>query len=76
MMAIAFGQNSYSGTAGTVNKTFTTTFSSYVCAVHCAEWNVAHNIAQNRPDNFPCYPQDNHHSNDVYLREWGDETLY
>jgi len=30
---------------------------------------VAHNIAQNRPDNFPSYPPDNHHcSNDVYLR--------
>jgi len=33
---------------------------------------VAHNIAQNRPDNFPPYPPDNHHrSNDVYLREGG-----
>ena len=31
---------------------------------------VAHNIAQNRPDNFPPYPPDNHHcSDDVYLRE-------
>jgi len=33
---------------------------------------VAHNIAQNRPDNFPSYPPDNHHcSDDVYLREGG-----
>jgi len=32
----------------------------------------AHNIAQNRPDNFPSYPPDNHHcSDDVYLREEG-----
>jgi len=31
---------------------------------------VAHNIAQNRPDNFPSYPTDNHHCfDDVYLRE-------
>jgi len=29
---------------------------------------VAHNIAQNRPDNFPSYPPDNHHcSDDVCL---------
>jgi len=27
-------------------------------------------VAQNRPDNFPPYPPDNHHnSDDVYLRE-------
>jgi len=33
---------------------------------------VAHNIAQNRPDNFPSCPPDNHHgSDDVYLREGG-----
>jgi len=33
---------------------------------------VAYNIVQNRPDNFPCYPPDNHHcSDDVYLREGG-----
>ena len=33
---------------------------------------VAHNIAQNTPDNFPSYPPDNHHcSDDVYLREGG-----
>jgi len=33
---------------------------------------VAHNIAQNTPDNFPSYPLDNHHSSDdVYLREGG-----
>jgi len=29
-------------------------------------------VAQNRPDNFPSYPPDNHHcSDDVYLREGG-----
>jgi len=34
---------------------------------------VAHNTAQNRPDNFPSRPPDNHHcSDDVYLRERGD----
>jgi len=39
-----------------------------VCITLCTI--VAHNIAQNRPDNFPSYPPDNHHcSNDVYLRE-------
>ena len=33
---------------------------------------VAHNIAQNRPDNFRAYPPVNHHcSDDVYLREGG-----
>jgi len=33
---------------------------------------VVHNIAQNRPDNVPSYPLDNHHcSDDVYLREGG-----
>ena len=25
---------------------------------------VAHNIAQNRPDNFASYPPDNHHCSD------------
>jgi len=40
-----------------------------VCAVHCTII-VAHNTAQNRPDNFPSCPPDNHHcSDDVYLRE-------
>ena len=43
---------------------------------------VAHNIAQNRPDNFPSYPPHNHHrSDDVYLREAGpydnqDDEVY
>ena len=33
---------------------------------------VAHNIAQNGPDNFASYPPDNHHcSDDVYLIEGG-----
>ena len=41
-----------------------------VCTALCTI--VAHNIAQNRPDNFPSYPPDNHHcSDDVYLREGG-----
>jgi len=41
-----------------------------VCIALCTI--VAHNIAQNRPDSFPPYPPDNHHSSDdVYLREGG-----
>jgi len=41
-----------------------------VCIALCTI--VAHNIAQNRPDNFPSYPPDNHHCyDDVYLREGG-----
>ena len=41
-----------------------------VCIALCTI--VAHNTAQNRPDNFPSYPPDNHHgSDDVYLREKG-----
>jgi len=41
-----------------------------VCIALCTI--VAHNIAQNRPDNFPSCPPDNHHcSDDVYLREGG-----
>jgi len=41
-----------------------------VCTALCTI--VAHNTAQNRPDNFPSYPPDNHHcSDDVYLREGG-----
>jgi len=44
-----------------------------VCFALCAT--AAHNIAQNRPDNFPSYPPDNHHcSDDVYLREGGGES--
>ena len=39
-----------------------------VCSSLCTI--VAHNTAQNRPDNFPACPPDNHHcSDDVYLRE-------
>jgi len=41
-----------------------------VCSSLCTT--VAHNTAQNRPDNFPSCPPDNHHcSDDVYLREAG-----
>jgi len=36
-----------------------------VCIALCTI--VAHNIAQNRPDNFPSYPPDNHHCSDVCL---------
>jgi len=40
--------------------------------VHCTVQIVAHNIAQNRPDNFPSYPPDNHHCSDgVCLRDGG-----
>ena len=44
-----------------------------VRSVHmCVQFTVAHNTAQNRPDNFPSCPPDNHHcSDDVYLRERG-----
>jgi len=51
-----------------------------VCIALCTI--VAHNIAQNRPDSFPPYPPDNHHSSDdVYLREeggytWGEVTSF
>ena len=41
-----------------------------VCSSLCTI--VAHNTAQNRPDNFPACPPDSHHcSDDVYLREGG-----
>ena len=43
-----------------------------VCIALCTI--VAHNIAWNRPDNFPSYPPDNHHCyDDVYLREGGGD---
>ena len=48
--------------------------SLWLCMALCTI--VAHNIAQNRPDNFPSYPPDNHHrSDDVYLREGGQTPL-
>jgi len=41
-----------------------------VCIALCTI--VAYNTAQNRPDNFPSYPLDNHRwSDDVYLRKKG-----
>jgi len=44
--------------------------SVHMCALHCAQ--LLHTITQNRPDNFPSSPPDNHHcSDDVYLRERG-----
>jgi len=46
-----------------------------VCSSLCTI--VAHNTAQNRPDNFPSCPPDNHHcSGDVYFRERGAQTLH
>ena len=43
-----------------------------VCIALCTIVANIHNIAQNRPDNFPSYPLDNHRcSDDVYLRERG-----
>jgi len=48
------------------------TVSLFICVRNALCTIVAHNIAQNRPDNFPSYPLDNHHcSDDVYLREGG-----
>jgi len=48
------------------------TVSLFICACIALCTIVAHNIAQNRPDNFPSYPQDNPHCSDnVYLREEG-----
>jgi len=45
-----------------------------VCSSLCTI--VVHITAQNRPDNFPSCPPDNHHcSDDVYLRERG-ETIH
>ena len=48
------------------------TVSLFICVRNALCTIVAHNIAQNRHDNFPSYPLDNHHcSDDVYLREGG-----
>jgi len=42
----------------------------FICVCISLRTIVAHNIAQNRPDNFPPCPSDNYHcSDDVYLRE-------
>jgi len=52
------------------------TVSLFICVCIALCTIVAHNIAQNRPDSFPSYPQDNHHcSGDVYLREGGEPGL-
>jgi len=52
------------------------TVSLFMCVCIALRTIVAHNIAQNRPDNFPPYPPDNHHiSDDVYLREGHTQTL-
>jgi len=40
----------------------------FICVCSSLYTIVAHNTAQNRPDNFPSCPPDNHHcSDDVYL---------
>ena len=53
-------------------KPIQSTVSLFICVCIALCTIVAHNIAQNRPDNFPPYPPDNHHSSDdVYLREGG-----
>ena len=47
-------------------------FGLFVCVCIALCTIVAHNIAQNRPDNFPPYPPDNHHcSDDICLRVGG-----
>jgi len=52
------------------------TVSLFICVCIALCTIVAHNIAQNRPDSFPPYPSDNHHcSDDVYLREGGNNVL-
>ena len=40
------------------------TVSVFICVCIALCRIVAHNIAQNRPDSFPPYPLDNHHSSD------------
>jgi len=48
----------------------------FICVCIALRTTVAHNIAQNRPDNFPSYAPDNHHcSDDVYLSEGEYLTL-
>jgi len=48
------------------------TVSLFICVCIALYTIVAHNIAQNRPDSFPPYPPDDQHSSDdVYLREGG-----
>ena len=48
------------------------TVSLFICVCIALCTIVAHNIAQNRPDSFPPYPPDDQHcSDDVYLREGG-----
>ena len=48
------------------------TVSLFICVCIALCTIIAHNIAQNRPDSFPPYPPDDHHSSDdVYLREGG-----
>ena len=52
------------------------TVSLFICVCIALCTIVAYNIAQNIPDSFPSYPQDNHHcSDDVYLREGGMKHL-
>ena len=52
------------------------TVSLFICVCIALCTIVAHNTAQNRPDNFPSCPPQNHHcSDDVYLRERGCDCL-
>ena len=51
------------------------TVSLFICVCIALCTIFPHNIAQNRPDSFPPYPPDNQHwSDDVYLREGGVQT--
>jgi len=59
------------GRAKATPRAYTLSDSKWLCTI------VWHNTAQNRPDNFPFCPQDNHHcSDDVYLKEGGKETVW
>jgi len=40
------------------------TVSLFICVCIALCTIIAHNISQNRPDSFPPYPPDNHHSSD------------
>jgi len=50
------------------------TVSLFICVCIALCTIVAHNIAQNRPDSFPPYPPDDHHSSDdVYASTNGEQ---
>ena len=57
------------------NPVHRTVRSVHICVCIALCTTVVHNIAQNRSDNFPSYPPDNHHCSDyVYLREGGNDN--